>query len=913
MEKIIKDIGKELGLLESSHVANDLQGEILFREAIEKSIPSGISVADETGKQVYVNKAFCNLVGFEDHELLYKKPPYLYWPAEEVDRINIAFEQTLNGNAPKGGFDLVFSNKSGKLIPVQVIISPFSLGYGKTYWLANVIDISSRKEAEMLQRKNTAIANENDRIKYLNNKLHTIAQSLRENEERYRILVENAPEALVVMDVVTQKFVSVSKSAMSLFEMTEDELLRVGVSEISPAFQPDGRLSVDAAVENIRLAIAGYKPAFEWTHSTKQGKLISCEVRLVRLPSESKTLIRGSISDISERKKAEEEVKRSTDRYRGLLNNLDTGIVVHAPDTSITDINPKAELLLGVSMEQIKGQRAIDKEWRFLAADSTRLPFERYPVNQILRTKQPIKNIVSGVYRPSTNDSVWLMVNGFPTFNKVGEITEIVISFNDITERKIAEDALYESEQKYRDLVEHSAVGVFKSKASGEILYANRACLKILDYYSLEDLTPNGSAIIYKDPEQRKMLMAKLQGGGHLDDFEASFYTRTGNERIASLSMVIKDGLIEGTIIDITERKLAENALRYSEEKYRAIFENIQDVFYQIGQDGNFQEISPSIMHLLGYSREEILGRSSLLLYNNPNDRDVLYNVLKEKKELWDYELELKSKTGGIKNVSINAQIAYDNHGKIHHIDGAIRDLSERKKSELKIANQNKELEQFTYIASHDLREPLNTLISVSDLLRDEFKGSISEDADRYINFIVQSSGRMQDLVKGLLEYSRIGKEQELTEVDCNRVIQEVIADMAASIKEKNARISLADLPVLNAHSTELRLLFQNLISNALKFSRKEIVPEINISATKQPGGWLLSVQDNGIGIEPDYRDKIFVIFHRLHSRKQYAGNGIGLAHCKKIVELHGGKIWVDSNAGGGSTFNFTMPQIQLE
>jgi light-regulated signal transduction histidine kinase (bacteriophytochrome) len=224
-----------------------------------------------------------------------------------------------------------------------------------------------------------------------------------------------------------------------------------------------------------------------------------------------------------------------------------------------------------------------------------------------------------------------------------------------------------------------------------------------------------------------------------------------------------------------------------------------------------------------------------------------------------------------------------------------------------KLFIQNKELEQFAYITSHDLQEPLRSLICFTELIQNEYKNKLDEQADTYLDFIAKSSNRMQELVKGLLDYSRIGKEKVICSVDCNIIVKEVLSDLTLSIRESNAKITVNDLPILNGYSTELRQLFQNLISNAIKFRKKDIVPEILISASKQDKMWHFVIQDNGIGIEEKYKEKIFIIFKRIHNRTEYEGTGIGLSFCKKIVELHNGSIWFESKNNEGSTFNFTI------
>jgi signal transduction histidine kinase len=223
------------------------------------------------------------------------------------------------------------------------------------------------------------------------------------------------------------------------------------------------------------------------------------------------------------------------------------------------------------------------------------------------------------------------------------------------------------------------------------------------------------------------------------------------------------------------------------------------------------------------------------------------------------------------------------------------------------LESKNKELEQFAYVASHDLQEPLRTTSSFVELLRKQYYDKIDGNANRYIDYILQASDRMKTLIKDLLDYSRLGREKEMEQADCNVLMREVLADLDKVIKENNTTIQTGPLPVIKALPTEIKLVFQNLISNSIKFRRQGVLPEIDISAVRKPGYWQFSFTDNGIGIEKQHTERIFIIFQRLHNRSDYEGSGIGLAHCKKVVELHGGKMWVDSEPGKGSTFHFTI------
>jgi light-regulated signal transduction histidine kinase (bacteriophytochrome) len=227
-------------------------------------------------------------------------------------------------------------------------------------------------------------------------------------------------------------------------------------------------------------------------------------------------------------------------------------------------------------------------------------------------------------------------------------------------------------------------------------------------------------------------------------------------------------------------------------------------------------------------------------------------------------------------------------------------------KANAALLSANKELEQFAYIASHDLQEPLRTISNFSTLLAQREKEHPDKESAEYINFIAKGAERMSQLIFDLLEYSRIGKDANTLPMDCNKLVNEVLTDLSASIKESNAEIQTGKLPTVNGFIS-LKSVFQNLIGNAIKYRKEGVHPIVSISASDKGKEFLFSIKDNGIGIEKAFHERIFLIFQRLHTRAEYAGTGIGLAYCRKTVELHGGKIWVESDPGKGCTFNFTL------
>ena len=244
-----------------------------------------------------------------------------------------------------------------------------------------------------------------------------------------------------------------------------------------------------------------------------------------------------------------------------------------------------------------------------------------------------------------------------------------------------------------------------------------------------------------------------------------------------------------------------------------------------------------------------------------------------------------------------------------------INELNRRAKSEKKMRDynielerKNREIEQFAYIASHDLQEPLRSVSNFSKLLSEKLAANPDKKMQDYIGYITGGASRMSNLIFDLLEYSRIGKDVSKSVIDCDQLVHGVLGDMKTLIKESNAEIHVSKLPVVNGY-IYLKSLFQNLLSNAIKFHKKGTDPVIHISAIDKGTEFQFSIQDNGIGMEKIYHERVFIIFQRLHSRAEYEGTGIGLSQCKKIVELHGGKIWVESEPGKGTTFIFTIPK----
>lgn len=247
-------------------------------------------------------------------------------------------------------------------------------------------------------------------------------------------------------------------------------------------------------------------------------------------------------------------------------------------------------------------------------------------------------------------------------------------------------------------------------------------------------------------------------------------------------------------------------------------------------------------------------------------------------------------------------------HEDVEYRISVARENKDLEKLNAQLNAKNREMEQFAYIASHDLQEPVRTISNFAQLLHTDYSGKFDETADKSLSFIIKAADRMSSLIKGLLDYSRIGRELRISTVDCTQVLEDLKEDLSSIIQETKTSLIVDPLPEVIGNETDIRLVFQNLINNAIKFRREDVIPEIKISVLEGKRFWKFTCTDNGIGIAEKHQKRIFQIFQRLHSRQDYDGTGIGLSHCRKIVNLHGGKIWVDSTINQGSTFYFTLP-----
>ena len=349
-----------------------------------------------------------------------------------------------------------------------------------------------------------------------------------------------------------------------------------------------------------------------------------------------------------------------------------------------------------------------------------------------------------------------------------------------------------------------------------------------------------------------------------------------------------------------------------------AIVESSDDAILSTDLNGIIQTWNEGADRLFGYRAEEIIGQpvTRLLPPGRGHEETLILDRVGGGERVDHLETLRVTKDGELLDVSVTVSPVKGRDGRITGASKILRDITQRKRAEEALrqtaedlVRSNKDLEQFAYVASHDLREPLRMVTGFMSLLKDHCQGKLDAKADQYIGFATEGASRMQSLIDDLLIYSRAGRSEVSEPTDLESVLDSVLQTLAARIEESAATITRDPLPAIAANRLELTQVFQNLIANALTF-KGERKPEIHIGARRQANAWLLSVRDNGIGIDPQFAERIFMIFQRLHTREQYPGTGIGLAICKKIVERHGGRIWVESQPEKGSTFCFTIPDL---
>jgi PAS domain S-box-containing protein len=492
---------------------------------------------------------------------------------------------------------------------------------------------------------------------------------------------------------------------------------------------------------------------------------------------------------------------------------------------------------------------------------------------------------------------------------------------------KIVKERVRECEEKYRLLLDGiKDYAVFMMDTQGRIVSWNAGAERIKGYTADQIIGRNFSCFFSeKDIERgrpKEVLRITAANGRHEE--QGMRVRKDGSSFFASVTFTAlrnKKGKLQGFSEFSHDLKLSES--KESGAKYRGLLEAAPDPMVVVNQSGAIILLNLQTEKQFGYGRDELIGlkvthiipdgfAEQLIAYSTPT-------VFEGQRVGTAIELTGRRKDGSEFPIEIMLSPLENAEGVL--VTAAIRDISVRKHTEERLAKtveelrrSNDELEQFAYVASHDLQEPLRLVASFTELLAERYKGRLDSEADEYIAFAVDGSHRMQRLIEDLLAYSRAGtKGKLLPKVSMDNVLEEALANLQVAIEESGAAVTHDSLPSIKTDKQQLIQVFQNLIGNAIKYRSAE-APHVHVSAEKKNDNeWIFAVRDNGLGIDPEYFERIFILFQRLHGQSEFEGSGIGLAICKKIVNRLGGTIWVESHAGKGSTFYFSLPESDVK
>ena len=473
-------------------------------------------------------------------------------------------------------------------------------------------------------------------------------------------------------------------------------------------------------------------------------------------------------------------------------------------------------------------------------------------------------------------------------------------------------------ERDLSDFIENAAVALHWVGEDGTILWANKAELQLLGYARAEYVGHNIKEF-HIDEHVIRDILCRLKNNEVLDGAEARLRCKDGTTRYVSInSSVYREGENFVHTRCVTLDLTAQKRVTEVQQRLSAIVESSDDAIISKDMNGIIRSWNQGAERIFGYRPEEIIGRhiSTLAVPERIDEIPDILGRLAKGERVDHYQTKRKTKHGKVLTISLTVSPIRDAGGTIVGASKVARDITEREVHEraLEQANAvllqaNADLQQFAYSASHDLQEPLRMVSTYSELLRREFGSKLGPTGDEYIGYTLQGALRMEQLLRDLRVYTLASTSEPVPaeDVDAEAMFDKALGNLAAAIKDSGASITRSDLPHVKLHEFQMEQLFQNLIGNAIRY-RSEAPPKIHVAAHRQGPDWIFSVQDNGIGIDPQYKEQIFGLFKRLHSVAAYPGTGMGLAICKRIVERPGGRIWVESEPGRGSTFFFTLP-----
>lgn len=658
-----------------------------------------------------------------------------------------------------------------------------------------------------------------------------------------------------------------------------------------------------------------------------------------------------TLIDNTETYKIQQQKERLQNQQLQILDNLPGGFLFENKNGVIINCNITFAQQFGFnSPEEIIGK----KTESFMPKPIS--DFRNSLNAQVIETRIPIQNFIKEIRFDPNQESEWKMFNIYPYVNREGVIKGTIWFSSDVTDVVATREKAIKSEMLFKYIFDNSEQAIFYHNIStGETLSCNEKALELFEIDSISDLHADWHTFIAKKQfngiSKGEFINLVFESFSKNKQYHGVFKgeTKKGRQFIGQLTSIKDDSEKDIRVIifisDITDQYHAQQEMAERKAVYEALIASSFDGIDIFEFDGELDNIGSSnllvrneiMKSFFGDSDDVFMQKDDLnrfLPEKQLNEEDSLEFYRNKMKKLFtekkqSYELVIKNTSEEVLNLNVVNQILQVNDKSI--LIRIIEDITKRKEHENIIQNQieelneknlelkryidsNLQLENFAYIASHDLQAPVRTINSFSSLIKDSAENKLSEKELKFLNIIISSSTNMIALINDLLLFSRVNTQKiKIEKVETETLINHLLSDIQIDIEKKQAEITFSKLPkIITADTGKLKQLFQNLITNAIKFVDEGIIPRIEVGCEDKKMAWQFFVKDNGIGISPEYAEKIFLLFQTLHSNEKYEGTGMGLAICKKIVEQHQGRIWLESQKGSGTTFFFTIPKQKL-
>jgi PAS domain S-box-containing protein len=752
-------------------------------------------------------------------------------------------------------------------------------------------------------------------IEHQRNHLSIQKNALRDSEESYRMLLDGVQNYAIFMMDSQGQIVSWNAGAELIKGYKADEIIGHNFS----CFFPPEDIERGRPEEILRITAESGWHEEQGMRLRKDGSRFFASVTFTALRDSA-----GNLRGFSEFSHDLSESKESGAKYRGLLEAAPDAMVVVNQAGEIVLLNLQAEKQFGYHRDELVGQKVkniIPEGFaERLIADGTRTAAEAL-------TQQIGTGIeLSARRKDGTEFPIEIMLS--PLQNAEGIL--VTAAIRDISVRRAAAKHLVQMEGRYRGLLEAAPDAMVVVNQSGEIVLLNLQAEKQFGYRRDELVGQKVKNIIPEGFAERLIADGTRTAAEALDQqigtgIELTGLRKDGSEfpiEIMLSPLENADGiLVTAAIRDISVRRAAAEHMAQMESRYRGLLEAAPDAMVVVNQHGEIVLLNVQAEKQFGYRRDELVGQQVKNIIPEGFAERLIADGTRTAAEALaqqigtGIELYGQRKDGTEFPIEIMLSPLQNAEGIL--VTAAVRDISVRKRSEeylVKTAEElkrsNEQLQQFAYVASHDLQEPLRMVASYTQLLAKRYKGRLDSDADEFIDYAVDGCNRMQGLIRDLLAYSRSGtSETLLSDISGENALNNALKNLRIAIEESSAVVTHDLLPTIKTDNTQLVQVLQNLVGNAIKY-RSAAVPHVHVSAMKNDSEeWVFSVRDNGLGIAPQFFERIFVLFQRLHGRQEFNGTGIGLAICKKVVERLGGRIWVESQPEEGSTFYFSLPE----